>query len=121
MPCPRCPARSAGSARCTGIPISTCATRTACAPWSGAFAHSNPLHFHDASGEGYRFLADVILALDPLNSQVAARMTSPFGAWRRQDPARQALMRGELARILANPELSPGTREVAQRSAATPS
>jgi aminopeptidase N len=84
-----------------------------------AFASGNPLHFHDASGEGYRFLADVILELDAINGQVAARMTSPFGAWHRQTPDRQALMRAELARILAKPDLSPGTREVAERSAAT--
>jgi aminopeptidase N len=84
-----------------------------------AFAGGNPLHFHDASGEGYRFLADVILELDAINGQVAARMTSPFGTWHRQSPDRQALMRAELARILAKPDLSQGTREVAERSAAT--
>jgi aminopeptidase N len=84
-----------------------------------AFAHGNPLHFHDASGEGYRFLADAILELDPINGQVAARLTSPFGAWHRQSPDRQVLMRAELARILAKPDLSQGTREVAERSAAT--
>ncbi len=73
--------------------------------------------FHDISGDGYRFLTDAILRLDPVNSQVAARLTIPLGAWSRQDARRQVLMRGELARILSAPGLSGATREVAERSA----
>ena len=33
----------------------------------------NPGAFHDASGEGYRMIADLILALDPNNAHTAAR------------------------------------------------
>jgi aminopeptidase N len=80
------------------------------------FANGNPVYFHDISGEGYRLLTDAILRLDPANSQVAARLTIALGAFARQDPQRQALMRAELARILATPGLSAGTREVAERS-----
>ncbi|MCW3477736.1 aminopeptidase N [Limobrevibacterium gyesilva] len=83
---------------------------------AGAFAAGNQVRFHDASGAGYRFLADVILALDPINSQTAARMVNPLGAWRRQDEARAALMRGELERILALPKLSRGTYEKASKA-----
>jgi aminopeptidase N len=82
----------------------------------GAFAAGNQVRFHDASGEGYRFLADTILALDPLNAQVAARIVTPIGGWRRQDAARQALMRGELQRILAAEGLSSNTREQVAKS-----
>jgi aminopeptidase N len=84
----------------------------------GAFAFGNPLHFHAASGEGYRFLADAVLALDPINSQVAARIITPLGRWRRQDAARQELMKQELQRVLAAPKLSRGTYEMASRSLA---
>ena len=84
----------------------------------GAFSAGNQVRFHDASGEGYRFLADAIIALDPSNSQTAARMTNPLGAWRRQNPARQALMRAELERILASPKLSRGTYEKASKALA---
>ena len=55
----------------------------------GSFAAGNPAAFHDASGGGYRFLADTIIALDPQNPQVAARMVSPLGQWRRVDADRQ--------------------------------
>ena len=84
----------------------------------GAFANGNPVRFHAASGEGYRFLADMIMALDPLNGQVAARMVNPLGAWRRQDEARAALMRAELARIAALPKLSRFTYEKASKALA---
>ena len=53
-----------------------------------------------------------------MNSQVAARLVSPLGQWRRMDPARQALMKQELQRILDAPGLSKGTYEMASRSIA---
>jgi aminopeptidase N len=81
----------------------------------GAFSSGNPVHFHAASGEGYRFLADAVIALDPINAATAARLVSPLGLWRRQAPARAALMRQELQRILDVPKLSKGTFEKASK------
>ncbi len=84
----------------------------------GALASSfaaNQVRFHDASGEGYRFLADIILQLDRTNPQVAARISSPLGQWRRLDPSRGTLVQAELRRILAAPDLSKNTREMAGR------
>ena len=72
-----------------------------------SFAAGNPVHFHAASGAGYRFLADTIIELDPRNPQVAARMVAPLGQWRRVDAARQALMQQELRRILEVPGADP--------------
>ncbi len=80
------------------------------------FASGNQVRFHDASGAGYRFLSDTIITLDPLNSQIAARLVPPLGQWRRFDEARQTLMRQELQRILDTPSLSKGTFEMASRS-----
>jgi aminopeptidase N len=84
----------------------------------GAFSAGNQVRFHDASGAGYRFLADVIVALDPINGQTAARLVNPLGTWRRQNAQRAALMRGELERILAAPHLSRGTYEKASKALA---
>ena len=81
----------------------------------GAFA-INQQQFHIGSGEGYGFLADTIIALDKINPQVAAKQTPPLGRWRRFDEARQALMRGELQRILATPGLSKDVFEQASKS-----
>ena len=83
-----------------------------------SFASGNQVRFHEPSGSGYRFLADTIIALDPTNTQVAARLVPPLGQWRRFDPARQALMKQELQRILDAPNLSKGTFEMASRSIA---
>jgi aminopeptidase N len=84
----------------------------------GGFAAGNPARFPDASGGGYRFLADTIISLDPTNGQVAARMVSPLGQWRRVDAARQALMQAELQRILDVPNLTSNTFEMASKSLA---
>jgi aminopeptidase N len=81
----------------------------------GAFASGNPARFHTGSGEGYRFLADAVIALDPINASMAARLISPLGLWRRQAPDRAALMRRELQRVLDVPKLSKGTFEKASK------
>ena len=83
----------------------------------GGFA-GNALRFHSADGSGYAFIADQILRLDPKNPQVAARLLKAFGRWRRFDPDRQALMRAELDRIAAAPDLSPDCREIVDLSLA---
>ena len=83
----------------------------------GGFA-GNPTGFHRADGAGYAFVADQLLALEKLNPSVAARMTTVFGRWRRYDAGRQDLMRGQLERILATPNLSRDTFEIASKSLA---
>ncbi len=71
--------------------------------------------FHHASGAGYALLADWLIRLDRLNPQTAARMSTAFESWPRYDADRQALMRGELQRILAAPGLSRDLSEMAGR------
>ncbi len=80
-----------------------------------AFA-GNPGAFHAGSGEGYRMIADLILRLDPINGNVAARFVPSLGRWRKVEPVRAAMMRGELERIAAEPSLSRDVREQVTRS-----
>ena len=80
-----------------------------------AFA-ANTAAFHDPSGEGYRMIADLILALDPINGSLAARFVPPLGRFRKFEPGRAALMRGELERIAAVPGLSRDVREQVSKS-----
>jgi aminopeptidase N len=82
----------------------------------GSFAGGNPLCFHDSSGKGYHFLAEQILALDPLNPQIAARLAARLGRGRRYDAARRGLMQVQLERIAATPSLSRDVYEVVSRS-----
>ena len=72
--------------------------------------------FHEASGRGYRFVADMILGIDKLNPQVAARQVPSLGRWRRFEPQRAELMRQELERIVATPGLSKDVFEQASKS-----
>ncbi|MPT46796.1 MAG: aminopeptidase N [Sphingobium sp.] len=83
----------------------------------GAFA-ANQWAFHSGEGEGYRLLADLILALDPINPQTAARMVPPLGRWRRFDAQRSERMREELMRIVAKPGLSKDVTEQVSKSLA---
>ena len=83
----------------------------------GAFS-ANPVRFHDPSGEGYAFLADYVLTIDPLNPQIAARLVSAFTLWKRYDEKRKALMKTQLERILKTPKLSKDVYEIASKSLA---
>jgi aminopeptidase N len=83
----------------------------------GAFA-SNAVRFHDASGAGYRFLANQVLTIDPLNPQIASRLVSVFTLWKRYDDGRKALMKAELERIHGAPKLSKDVYEVVSKSLA---
>ncbi|WP_341676385.1 aminopeptidase N [Niveibacterium sp. SC-1] len=83
-----------------------------------AFCAANPKHFHAADGSGYRFAADVILALDPANPQVAARIARSFDRWRKFDAGRQQHARTELQRIQAEGALSRDVAEVVGKALA---
>ncbi|MBH3430650.1 aminopeptidase N [Pseudomonas alkylphenolica] len=84
----------------------------------GAFAGQNLVNFHAADGSGYRFLADLVIELNALNPQIASRQLAPLTRWRKYDDARQALMKGELERILASGALSSDVYEVVSKSLA---
>jgi aminopeptidase N len=81
----------------------------------GSFAMANQTGFHAADGAGYAMLADTILALDPLNPQIAARLATNFRSWRIFEPKRRALAARTLERILAEPKLSRDTFEIASK------
>ena len=72
----------------------------------------NLVVFHDSSGATYQFLADIIAQLNELNPQVAARLITPFLQWQRFDHARQTLLKQQLERLEALPNLS---RDLAEK------
>ncbi|MDE2029581.1 MAG: aminopeptidase N C-terminal domain-containing protein, partial [Alphaproteobacteria bacterium] len=81
----------------------------------GVFA-ANIAGFHAKDGSGYRFVADMILQIDPLNPHSAAGLAKNFARWRDYDAARQKKMKAELKRLAAHRKLSPNTMEVVGRS-----
>jgi aminopeptidase N len=84
---------------------------------AGTFG-GNHWAFHHPSGRGYAFLAEMVLAADALNPQIAARLVTPFGRWRRFEAKRAEMMREALERIVAKPGLSKDVFEQASKSLA---
>jgi aminopeptidase N len=84
----------------------------------GGFAQANPTQFNRADGTGYDFVAETVLALDPKNPQVAARMTTAFRSWRALEPVRRGHAEAALRRIASEPTLSRDLKDIAARSLA---
>jgi aminopeptidase N len=83
----------------------------------GVFANQNPVNFHRADGEGYRFLVDVVAELDGINPQMAAGLLTPLTRWRNYR-GRAERMRGQLERLAAMPQCSSDVYEVVTKSLA---
>ena len=82
----------------------------------GLFSTENQCCFHAANGDGYQFLADTIIQLDPINPSIAARLASGFNKWKRFDPDRRLKMRHQLERIKGVQGLSRGVFEIVARA-----
>ena len=76
---------------------------------------ANHAGFHRKDGAGYAFLADWLIKLDDKNPQTTARMCSVFQTWKRYDSDRQTLIKEQLERIKAKPNLSRDTNEMITR------
>jgi len=84
----------------------------------GTFASSNQTGFHRADGEGYRFLAEIVLALDKHNPQVAARLATAFRSWRSMETSRQEEARKALVSINQQANLSRDVKDIIERTLA---
>ncbi|MRI35274.1 aminopeptidase N [Endozoicomonas sp. OPT23] len=82
----------------------------------GGFAAGNMKRFHEGNGEGYEFLADMIIILDKQNPQVAARLMTPLTRWKKYEPEVRERMKKALERIKAVPDLSTDIFEVVTKS-----
>jgi aminopeptidase N len=83
-----------------------------------AFASRNLRAFHAADGSGYRFLAEMVREVDPMNAALSARLLTPFESWRRFDAVRQGHARAELEALASIPSLSQNAREMVERTLA---
>jgi len=81
-----------------------------------SFCNGNAINFHADAGVGYTFLADQIILLNIQNPQIASRLLTPLTKWKKYNPARQQLMKAELERIMAEPNLSKDVFEVVSKS-----
>ena len=81
----------------------------------GTFAFANPTGFNRLDGEGYRFLAKNILAIDPKNPQLAARILTSMRSWRALESQRADHARNALREIAAASKLSPDVSDIVER------
>lgn len=82
----------------------------------GAFSMSNIAQFNQTTGKGYELLTDVVLTLNQLNPQIAARLLSPLIDWKIFAEPYRSLMQQQLSRIQSEPNLSPDVFEVVEKS-----
>ncbi|WP_409439375.1 aminopeptidase N [Psychromonas sp. GE-S-Ul-11] len=72
----------------------------------GAFAQNNTYRFHNLDGSGYEFLTDQLIKLNSQNPQVASRLITPLIQFKRLDEKRIELIKVQLNRLLALPDLA---------------
>ncbi len=78
-------------------------------------ASANHAGFHHVTGDGYRFVADWLMRLDPVNPQTTARMSTAFETWPRYDAGRRRLVRAALERMAQMPGISRDLGEMVGR------
>ncbi len=83
----------------------------------GGFA-ANLTQFNRTDGAGYNFIADMVIALDRTNPQVASRLLGSFKSWRMLEPVRKGLAEAALAHVAQMPGLSRDVSDIAERALA---
>jgi len=84
----------------------------------GSFAQANHTQFNRPDGAGYAFVADKVIALDPKNPQVAARLMGAFRSWRALESERRDRAQAALRAVAATPDLSRDVADIVARSLA---
>ena len=77
---------------------------------------ANQTQFNRADGEGFKFLEEIVVGLDPSNPQIAARLLTAMRSWRSLEETRREHAEAMLKRIAALPSLSPDVRDIVTRS-----
>lgn len=83
-----------------------------------AFCNANPSQFHALDGSGYAFWADMVLELNAINPQVAARLARSLDRWRKYTPDLQEKMRAALTRVADAENVSRDVLEIVSKALA---
>lgn len=83
------------------------------------FMYGNIQAFHNRDGSGYAFIADQILHYNKINPDNAVRFTDEFTQVKKYDKERQVLMVEQMDRIMAQPGLAKGIKEIIGKSLET--
>jgi len=82
-----------------------------------SFCVDNKVAFHKGDGQGYTFLADMIIQIDQISSKmiINSRLLDEISRWRSFPLVKQTLMKTELERVISTPNLSSGTYELVSK------
>jgi aminopeptidase N len=79
---------------------------------------ANPTQFNRADGAGYDLLREIVLALDPTNPQIAARLLTAMRSWRSLETGRREKAERTLRDIAGQGALSADVLDIVTRSLA---
>ncbi|MBC3929110.1 aminopeptidase N [Undibacterium sp. CY21W] len=82
------------------------------------FCNANPSQFHAADGSGYALWAELVIALNKINPQVAARLARSLDRWKKYPVGLQAHMKAALQKVSATKKLSKDVAEVVSKALA---
>jgi aminopeptidase N len=72
--------------------------------------------FHNPSGEGYKFIGEMLVELDKLNPQVSSRLASSLIRWRKYDENLGSKMKAELEKLKAMKPISEDLYEIVSKA-----
>jgi aminopeptidase N len=84
------------------------------------FCNGNPTGFHAVDGSGYAFWAEMVIALNKLNPQVAARLARSMDRWKKYPKHLQLLMKSCLEEVAASSKLSKDVQEIVNKALGKP-
>ncbi|MBC3863728.1 aminopeptidase N [Undibacterium jejuense] len=77
-----------------------------------SFCNGNPSRFHAADGSGYALWAELVIELNKINPQVAARLARSLDRWKKYPLHLQEHMKLALEKVAATKKLSKDVAEV---------
>ena len=84
-----------------------------------SFCNANPSRFHAADGSGYALWAEVVIALNKINPQVAARLARSMDRWKKYPKNLQTHMQMALQKVADTKKLSKDVLEVVSKALAS--
>jgi aminopeptidase N len=83
------------------------------------FCNANPSRFHAADGSGYALWAEMVIALNKINPQVAARLSRSMDRWKKYPKNLQVHMKAALEKVAETKKLSKDVLEVITKALAS--
>ncbi len=80
------------------------------------FCMNNAEGFHSEDGAGYRLWAEMVLALDNINPEVASRLARVMDNWARYTPALKSQMKSSLEQVRNHEGLSSNVSEIVSKA-----